>query len=83
MEKLVVFGQNWLYLGKVGLNFGKIGFNWAKLVLFDKVFEQIGCISAKFVLFGKIKFYCGKMLVFIWPNWLHFGKIGSIRENCF
>ena len=39
--------------------------------------------QAKFVLFGKIEFYCGKMLVFIWPNWLHFGKIGSIRENCF
>ena len=53
--KLVVFGQNWLYLGKSGCIRAKVvvfrqgGFILAKVV----IFLQSGCIQSKWLYLGK------------------------------
>ena len=51
--EVVVFGQKWLCLGKIGCNranvvvFGTGGYIWAKVV----IFLESGCIRAKVVVF--------------------------------
>ena len=62
--KLVVFGQNLLYSGK-------IGFIWAKFVLF----EQLGCIRAKMYL---IKIGCIRVNWLFLAKLVEFGQIGCI-----
>ena len=75
---VVVFGQNWLYYGKM-LYSGKIGCNWQKCSFSGKVavfgmkwfYSGKSCsirakwlYSGKVVVFGQMWFYSGKAVVF-------------------
>ena len=57
-----MFGQKWLYSGKIGFIQAKI------------VFGQSGCIRAKVVLFLQKWLYSGKVVVF----WFFSGRSGCI-----
>ena len=57
-----VFGQMWLYSGKVVVF-------WEKEVVFGKS----GCIRANVVVFGKMRKYSCKVVIFR-QKWLSLGK---------
>ena len=74
-DKVVLFGQKWLYSGKSGYDQPKV-----------VVFKQSGCIQAVVVAFGQGGFirenwlYSCKMVLF-GQNWLFTGKSGCIRAK--
>ena len=79
LGKVVLFGQKWLYSGKVVV-FVKYGYNRARWLNSEKVFlfwtkvfgigvnvavfGQSGCIRAKVVVFGQKWLNSGKVVVF-------------------
>ena len=68
-DKLVLFGQNWLFGGKIGF----IIANWfylGKLI-----------VVGKLVVFAQNLLYSGKSGC-IRSNWLYLGKICCIGTNC-
>ena len=84
---MVVFGQKWLYSGKIG-SIPETCSIWEKVV----VFGQIGCVLANVVVFGQIgcifanccigkgNCFWAKMVVF-WQKWFYPGKKGCIRAK--
>ena len=80
---MVVFGQKWLYSGKL-VSFGNYGCNRASLLYSEKVFlflqkllysGKSGCIRAKKVVLGQSGCTWAKVVVFL-QNWLYSGKVG-------
>ena len=88
-EKVVVFGQMWLYSGKKWLYSGKSGCIRAKWLYSGKS----GCIRAKVVLFRQKLLYSGKMVFFresesirekvvvFGQKWFYTGRSGSIQAK--
>ena len=78
-QKVFLFEQKWLYLGKLVL-LGQIGSIWAKVVLFGQ----------KVVVFGQKLLYLGERWLYmvksgcIVANWFYLGKSGSIfaKRGC-
>ena len=79
---MVVFGQKFLYSGKV-VAFGKRESIRAKVVLIgQKLFYtgRSGSIRAKVVVFGQSSCIRAKVLV-IGQKWIYSGKSGSFRAK--
>ena len=69
---MVVFGEKWLYTGKVAV-FGQGGCVRAKVV----VFVHIGCIPAKWFFLRARWLFLDKVVV-VWQNRFYSGKSGLI-----
>ena len=78
---MVVFVQEWLYLGKVVV-FWKSDFNRAKRVVFGQFscIPETGCIRAKLLYSGKNGCVQAKVVVF-GQNSLYSGKVVVVGQK--